>query len=1131
MTLISDTKNSISKIILDISQMNVDDILVNATESKIVEIKEPIIHESLCLPVEDKLLTLVKKSTNFYKETGTSTLCLAVGIIEWEIKSKIVQTPILIIPIQHKQSKIKKEITFNFVVEEAFLNPFLLNYLTNEFELTIPDFSVDLHLPDAVSTWLKSTEIAFKYTDKQLIGNFHHHRYQIIKDLEGLIEVDEIGKNVHQIFGHEDFIETSELNLINTNLFPADNDQLSVFESVKKNNTVIQGPPGTGKSQVLANLIGKLFVQKTKTLVVSEKRVALEVLQNKLASFNLSDFTFISTSETLSNDFIRSLKTVWDRLELHSNAKSINNLRLSEQYVNNLQYQLNILNQKDLIGGVSFDQFMLLKKEIDFTKTDFISDTPTIKDWLNEHEIIGKIYSDNLHESLTFLNLETLKSDTFQTFDLKIKEWKKEVSELNKHFLIENFSHITEAIKWAAICQIIENESTKPYFAVLLPDSKEQKKYNKLKKKRLGVLKRLEGLNDTSKNWKQAPSLHESEKLIEALNSNSYFKRRKAKKRLQKLAVSEFVDPIVTLQNWIEILQIQLELSQIAIEFREIGVESLEIDILQIDLFLQQISKNEWEIYTKTPTEKRKKLSEFHTRLNALQSILKSYFKTTFDFKIIEAFESIAANFEALILMKSKIERLTPSSYRLIGTTKSIKEFEQRVFKSNWVKFESNFPELAKFKSEDIPEKINAIIKAEAEESELFAQQIEASILSNFDHYHQLLRTPSLKLTPEEKNKKQQLKKGKSILVKEFSKTKNHPSIRDLIASEAAMWIHLLKPIWLSNPAQVAKFFPLEKDFFDVIIFDEASQIPVENAIGSLHRGKRIIIAGDEQQMGPPNYFKSKNSEIIDLLHQGSYYWKTIHLKHHYRSNHPQLIAFSNKHFYNNSLIAYPSSKYNEEPIIFHYCENGIFDERENENEAKLVAELIEQKIHSKTSLGIVAFSEVQLNCIFKNCKPNIQQIINQKIEEKTLFFKALENVQGEECDHLIISLGYGKNNEGDFQMRFGPLNQKNGAKRLNVLLTRAKNSIDFVASVKAKDFKLSDNEAINLLRLFLLQIEENTKIDKIDTIFPFNVEAKIQETNSMTKIQFPTIYKQIKNANELVTFQRILSQRGWKFI
>ena len=406
-------------------------------------------------------------------------------------------------------------------------------------------------------------------------------------------------------------------------------------------------------------------------------------------------------------------------------------------------------------------------------------------------------------------------------------------------------------------------------------------------------------------------------------------------------------------------------------------------------------------------------------------------------------------------------------------------------------------------------------------EAKLFAKSIENKIHKTFVEYHELLSIPARKLSEEQKEKKVRLRRGKAILIKEFSKTRSHPSLRELQNSEAREWIQLLKPIWLSNPTQVGKCFPLEKDVFDLAIFDEASQIPLQNALGTIQRAKRIIVAGDEHQMGPTNYFSKGSSEQIDLLHQANYYWNKIDLKHHYRSLHPDLIAFSNQHFYKNELKAFPAFDA-DKPLHHYFVENGRFIDRRNEKEAIAIAEKISSELSKNKSLGVVAFSEEQLSCIWNQFNTKDQEILNKKIENNQAFFKSLENVQGDECDLLFISFGYAKNEDGDFHMRLGPMNTLNGRKRLNVLLTRSRQELHFFCSIKASDFKLSENESINLLKKWIAFSEQES--DLVDVRFPFDLQPEIVK-NQLT---FQAIHEKLPSAIELTTLQKVLQSRGW---
>ncbi len=1108
-----------------------NDILVNIVDSKTYFINNEIDKSEFTEIVTPPLNALIKINEHVFRESGVQPLCICSLFFEWNFKSKRVKTPLVLIPLRFRKNKLKNEITFEKLTDESFFNPFLKTYFKQSYSIEIPVFELDEKFSDNFQSWISSIGLEGEIQHESHIANFHHHRFQIVKDLEGLIELEKIGDNVSQILGQEDVENNTKFNLTTTNLFPADNDQLTVFSEVELSNTVIQGPPGTGKSQVLSNVLGKIMHGNSTALVVSEKRVALEVLQKKLGQFQLDDFSFITTTETISNDFISSLKKVWDRME-KTKVVGITNLNLSEQYLDNLQLQLNLLSKNDLIGGVSFDQFKNLSKNYNLSKTDYTSDSPTISEWEKDLEIIEKIYVTKLPEIISFIPFDVYKNDLFETFDVKIEAWKTTIQELSVHFNITTVSEIHTAMKSAAVCQIIENESCKSYSLLLNPESKERRKYNQLKKKYVALQNRAKGVEDERNNWKLHPSKNESIGLLEAYTSGTYFTKRKAKKRMGIVVKSAFIEPISALKNWIQHLEIEDEKSKIKNDFLDLGIELIDTELPIIDAYISQLDKNDWAVYAQISKDDRRKLCEFHQPLHQLNTVLNTYFHFSNDTLLLDFFNRFSMYFEELIRTRPFVIQLTNASYRLLGKNATLEEYNATVFKSNWVKFESYFPELAKFKVEKLHAKIEKICSEQADESQLFSQQIVEKIQLKFQEFHQLLGTPAHKLSSDVKEKKQLLRKGKSILVKEFSKSRSHPSIRELMQTEAAIWINLLKPIWLSNPSQVAKCFPLTENLFDVVIFDEASQIPLPNALGSLHRGKRIIVAGDEQQMSPTSYFKSSAVETVDLLHQAGFYWKNVFLKHHYRSSHPQLIAFSNRYFYKNSLIAYPSGDAHQNPISLHYCSKAVYEERTNIEEAKVMARLIEVNLLEKKSIGIVAFSESQLKCIWEHLSSSTQQTVEDRIENGDLFFKTLENVQGEECDHLLISMGYGKNSMGEFKMQFGPLNQRTGPKRLNVLFSRAKKTIDFITSVTSTDFKISDNESINLLRYFLIQAEESVASVSEESqlaVFPHGLLPTIVQKSNGKEACFYSIYSTLSDANELVTFHRVLENRGWK--
>lgn len=1118
-------KHRILQLLQDVSQFNTNDILVGIDHGIVVEMDGdfginggPVV-VSRDLSLQGELKSIITTAQKTEKEKGVFPLCLTRGIIEWEFKQSSVRTPLWLVPCKVEIKKITNTVSIFLEEEEAFVNPFVVSRLEKEFNLQLPEtFGSLVELLD----FLEEKGFSPIHSEPSFIGNFHHHRFEIIKELQELSELPP-SPALCNLLGDESAKNSISLPLSTKFLFPADTDQLQVFKQIEQVHTVVQGPPGTGKSQVLSNLLAKILVDHRSAVVVSEKRVALEVLKKKLNQFDLGHLCFIATSETLSKDVLHELKENWNRLEQYSGGHE-SNLQLSEQYLDQLQLQLDLLNRDSLVGGISYTQYKRLASPYDLENIAFVSDLPDLSTWLKERTLVEQLFENGIAFYVSAFSYGTLLQEGFKQLDKSIRNWIVEVQRLKHIFALETYGELQNAMKKAALCQHYSTASFRKYEAILTPDSKEQKKFLKLRKKYLQLQLIQHTCEAERSNWKYAPSLTETETLLSLLKDTSYLNRWRFKKQWNKVAKIPDLHAESALHKWKQYLVNSHSISQIEVELCEIGVDDVKSDLefiyQQLHHFTAQ-TKADWQLI---PTSDRPLYAEENKALNTLYSQFKTHFRWEEHTKIELFLVEVLELFSDLVHFHNDIRSLSEQTIRNLKNYTSFAKMEAAVCKSNYTKLTANFPQFVTFNASHLHEKCRLIIDEQDTEAHRFSCEILDKQNERFKEYTQLLQTPSSKLTAAEKEFKAILKKGKSILVKEFAKTRNFPSLRELFASEAHVWIKLLKPIWLSNPTQIAKCFPMEEQLFDVAIFDEASQIPLQNALGTIHRTKRILVAGDQQQMGPSSYFKTQSEEVVDLLHQASFYWKNISLKHHYRSENPELIRFSNKHFYGNELIAFPSANTEKQAIAFHYCENGIFDDRKNIPEAKCIAELIKKKIDSKEHLGIVAFSETQLAEIYSQLSTSVKEKLENRLDDDTAFFKALENVQGEECDHLLISLGYGKNDAGEFHMRFGPLNAKNGPKRLNVLLTRAKKKIDFFASVKGSDFKISSNEAVDLLRLYLLQIESGCN-PKEPSYFPYGLSPKIQSES----IGFENIYNSIHSATELVTLVRVLEYRNWK--
>jgi very-short-patch-repair endonuclease len=308
----------------------------------------------------------------------------------------------------------------------------------------------------------------------------------------------------------------------------------------------------------------------------------------------------------------------------------------------------------------------------------------------------------------------------------------------------------------------------------------------------------------------------------------------------------------------------------------------------------------------------------------------------------------------------------------------------------------------------------------------------------------------------------------------------------------------VLKPCLMMSPLSVAHFLPANLYKFDVVIFDEASQVRPYDAVGAIMRGKQLVVAGDEHQLPPTSFF---DREIDDLNEESDNDiagvesilkalqvkgMRSAYLNWHYRSQHEDLIAFSNHYFYGGRLITFPSAVSGPSPtrgVHFVHVQNGRYEEerdkvlktpqRVNRAEAKRVAQLVVQ--HARTrpneSLGVVALGVNQRDIVEEEIKS--ARLLDQSLDdffrpdrEEPFFVKALEQVQGDERDVIIISIGYGKNAAGVLSHNFGPINQDGGERRLNVLVTRAKHQVVVASSIRAGDIDLDRTSKLGPRRL-----------------------------------------------------------------
>ena len=342
------------------------------------------------------------------------------------------------------------------------------------------------------------------------------------------------------------------------------------------------------------------------------------------------------------------------------------------------------------------------------------------------------------------------------------------------------------------------------------------------------------------------------------------------------------------------------------------------------------------------------------------------------------------------------------------------------------------------------------------------------------------------------------------VILREVNRKRRHMPIRKLITATSDILLKI-KPCFMMSPISVAQFLEPNCVKFDVVIFDEASQVKPEDALGAIARGTQLVVLGDTRQLPPTNFFDSiidsdvefedeidmGASDMESILHLCKKSYPTKTLNWHYRSRHESLIEVSNQEFYDNRLLIYPSPDYESDRLglKFVHLPDAIYDRgisSINRLEAQEVAKfaIAHYRKNPDKSLGIGTFNIRQQQAIRDEIERLLEQDPNVEYslyanEAEPFFVKNLETIQGDERDIILLSIGFGFDSTRKLSLNFGPLNQDGGERRLNVLITRAREKCVVFSNFKAKDLLIAASSPFGLraLKTFLQYAEDRNLI------------------------------------------------------
>lgn len=957
-------------------------------------------------------------------------------------------------------------------------------------------------------------------------------------------------KNVYEdTFEEEDVDEKLHYKTM-YQVLDADSSQIAVIENVKAgHNLVVEGPPGTGKSQTIVNLIAELIAEGKTVLFVSEKMAALEVVKSRLDSVGLGKFVLeLHSHKTRRKQFLKNLKKATNvratrDLKLDQTLRKLENLRDQlDQYaeiihapvanVNLTPFELYgmkessedyFARQNKLLPLVRFNNAEdLSMKELDdiiislenlaelystISKNNpwsycnpksllpadlreielLIRDSlESLTDFRYEMDVVNEVYGIKIpntlkeyEDSITALNiLNSESADLVDSSILLSKYWfnspekSLELIKLLQHYqhasgLFNKFSDYLLVADLDTIIYDLEKESHKKFKLFGGNSHKEElyKLYNG------NVPSDREALND----------------LIKVRN---HIKIRQSLKDNEALGRAYFGDLWSENANINDLKQVANWMNKFVYLLSNGTFSETTVKMLSNDLFLPDMGSSIDE-YVEKGNRFYENLKKLESKLNPRSKII---FKRETDDVPFDKWEN------QLNKWKGQLSSLhlwsqysnTKRACRNSEASLFIKTIEKRNIKKDDVKpmVLGNFADsllnivfnendtLATFIGELHENRIKEFKDLDVKIINLNRKRIFNKLNSEIPKIYGAANDPEAK-----------------VLAGEFTRKSGHLPVRTLL-EKAGGTIKKIKPVFMMSPLSIAQYLdPTNPKLqFDVVIFDEASQVKPEDALGAFMRGKTAVVMGDTQQLPPTSFFDqmtdSESGEEVataldmeSILHLCKLSFPVKMLKWHYRSRHESLINISNREFYDNELLVYPSPSHTDPELglKFHYNPNTQYHRGEgsaNPLEARdVVKEIFKHfaKYGDKKSLGVGTFSVAQKNAILEELEierkahPEYEALFSENKEER-FFVKNLETIQGDERDVILISVGYGYDTEGKMSLNFGPLNQDGGERRLNVLVTRAREKCVVFTNFRAHDIHLTANPpfGVKSLQAFL---------------------------------------------------------------
>lgn len=916
-----------------------------------------------------------------------------------------------------------------------------------------------------------------------------------------------------------------------------DSSQLVAVEaSGRPQDFVLEGPPGTGKSETIANIICHNMALGRKVLFVAEKMAALHVVYRRMEKIGLDHLCLeLHSNKANKKAVLEQLRVASGRRDEAKSdgwVESVRGLKEKRDRLNNFVQEL---HKKSIYGlsvrdAITRDVFYKNKHALSLAWPLGFDSAPVnteskLDEMLEAVKLAALAYNDISH--LNPSQFRILKArrwsnawqsqvvDCLSRYKAAVQDLYPSAAILSSHFNVALHENtIANVVRVNSLAQLIESTESNPISYLVAKGVRD-------------LLESLGKLGTDKKEFDQtlnavghnvSPEILANSPVSEWINiyegaKGSWFKRFFAKIKIngaaKKLGYEKFSD-MGMLSDLEKGVRLQESIVSLAAPFEEDKIwqgwdttpESLNdaavrgkaaykalVDIIGltddpvvvINAIKAKLIDGRDFLYSSNVISHK---NNFKRCWNAYIAVASKAQKLELGFDANLPLEAVVPAIDELITSESKYKAWTEwlaakesiEAYQLNKLTEGLEartilsdDAEDQVLTAfcRWIapQLIDTSDDLRQFKASSHEQLIHEFRELDAQVAHTTSDYVAAIAA-------QTVPDPFAKDSPKEFG----------VLARELQKKTRHKPVRSLF-NEMGFRLLDLCPCMMMSPLSVAQFLPSNFNGFDLVVFDEASQMTTWDSVGAIARGKNVIVVGDPKQMPPTSFFSGAvdvdnpdEEDLESILDQAlAARLPHLRLKGHYRSRHETLIAFSNSKYYENSLVTYPSADTKESAVTLHRVE-GVYSKgtgRNNPIEATAVVNEIVKRLTDPArchqSIGVVTLNTEQQRTVedllddARRKHPQIEAYFKSTDTYDGVFIKNLESVQGDERDIIILSLGYGPTEAGGrtMSMNFGPLNKSGGERRLNVAITRATTEVIVFSSFDSSMIDLSRSSAL----------------------------------------------------------------------